>query len=94
MIANYVCCHTDCMNAFKAATPKKESMTSIRFHNTCMRLSNLKLQLSVSSSPLFKSYFVARQPDGSHNAVSHDMLLEQTYNADVKDSSGLDSITS
>ena len=68
-------------------------MTSNRFHNTCMRLSNWKLQLPVSISPLFKGNFVAGQPDGSHNAVSPDMLLEQTYNADVKESSGLDGIT-
>ena len=37
-----------------------------------------------------------RRSDGCHNsitAVSPDMLLEQSYNADVKEESGLDSIT-
>lgn len=38
--------------------------------------------------------FVARRSDGQHNAVSPDMLLEQTYNADAKESSGLTGITS
>ena len=28
-----------------------------------------------------------------HNCVSPDMLLEQTYNADAKEASGLDGIT-
>ncbi|KAJ4932499.1 hypothetical protein JOQ06_010919 [Pogonophryne albipinna] len=31
--------------------------------------------------------------DGNHNGVSPDMLLEQTYNADAKEASGLDGIT-
>jgi len=31
--------------------------------------------------------------NGNHNAVSPDMLLEQTYNADAKEDSGLDDIT-
>lgn len=33
--------------------------------------------------------FVGRRSDGSHNAVPPDMLLEQTYNADAKETSGL-----
>ena len=37
--------------------------------------------------------FVARQSDGNHNAVSSDMLLEQTYNAAAKETSGLTGIT-
>ena len=36
--------------------------------------------------------FVGRRADGNHNAVSPDMLLEQTYNADAKEESGLDAI--
>ena len=36
--------------------------------------------------------FVARRSSGSHNAVSPDMILEQTYNADAKEESGLDGI--
>ena len=34
--------------------------------------------------------FVGRRSSGRHNAVSPDMLLEQTYNADAKEESGLD----
>lgn len=45
---------------------------------------------------IYKSFvegnFVARRAEGSHNAVSPDMLLEQTYNADAKETSGLDGI--
>jgi hypothetical protein len=37
--------------------------------------------------------FVGRRTEGSHNSVSPDMLLEQTYNADAKEESGLDGIT-
>ena len=37
--------------------------------------------------------FVGRRADGNHNAVSPDMLLKQTYNADAKEESGLDAIT-
>ena len=39
-----------------------------------------------------KGAFVSRRSDGHHNAVSPDMLLEQTYNADAKDESGLGGI--
>ena len=38
--------------------------------------------------------FVGRRADGRHNFVSLDMLLEQTYNADPKEESGLGGITS
>ena len=44
-------------------------------------------------SALSQGCFVARRSAGSHNAVSPDMLLEQTYNADAKEESGLDGIT-
>jgi len=37
--------------------------------------------------------FVGRRATGAHNAVSPDMLLEQTYDADAKEQSGLDGIT-
>ena len=37
--------------------------------------------------------FVCRRTDGCHNAVSPDMLLEQIYNADVKEESGLGGVT-
>jgi len=37
--------------------------------------------------------FVGRRAAGSHNAVSPDMLLEQSYNGDAKEESGLDGIT-
>ena len=37
--------------------------------------------------------FVDRRADGHHNAVSPDMLLEQTYNADAKEEGGLGRIT-
>ena len=37
--------------------------------------------------------FVGRRSAGEHNGVSPDMLLEQTYNADAKEASGLDGIT-
>jgi len=37
--------------------------------------------------------FACRRADGFHNAVSPDMLLEQTYNADAKETSGLGGIT-
>ena len=37
--------------------------------------------------------FVGRRSDGHHKGVSPDMLLEQTYNADAKEGSGLDGIT-
>ena len=40
-----------------------------------------------------KGAFVGRRADGCHNGVSPDMLLEQTYNADAKEGSGLDGIT-
>ncbi|KAM3603902.1 uncharacterized protein V6R79_003817 [Siganus canaliculatus] len=42
---------------------------------------------------LMAGAFVGRRVDGRHNGVSPDMLLEQTYNADAKESSGLDGIT-
>ena len=42
---------------------------------------------------LKQGYFVARRSSGSHNAVSPDMILEQTYNADSKEASGLYRIT-
>ena len=42
---------------------------------------------------LLNGAFVGRRSDGYHNAVSPDMLLEQTYNADAKEKSGLDAIT-
>ncbi len=42
---------------------------------------------------LMAGAFVGRRADGSHNGVSPDMLLEQTYNADAKEASGLDGIT-
>ena len=34
--------------------------------------------------------FVARRTSGAHNAISPDMLLEQTYNTDATEQSGLD----
>lgn len=37
--------------------------------------------------------FVARCAGGYQNAVSPDMLLEQTYNADTKEEGGLRGIT-
>ena len=42
---------------------------------------------------MLKGGFVGRRADGHHNGVSPDMLLEQTYNADAKEESGLDGIT-
>ncbi len=42
---------------------------------------------------LMHGAFVGRRAAGTHNAVSPDMLLEQTYNADAKEQSGLDGIT-
>lgn len=42
---------------------------------------------------LMAGAFVGRIADGNHNGVSPDMLLEQTYNADAKEASGLDGIT-
>ncbi|KAJ4940066.1 hypothetical protein JOQ06_026376 [Pogonophryne albipinna] len=42
---------------------------------------------------LMAGAFVGRRADGNHNGVSPDMLLEQTYNADAKEASGLDGIT-
>ena len=42
---------------------------------------------------LMKGAFVGRRADGSHNSVSLDLLLEQTYNADAKEASGHDGIT-
>jgi len=44
-------------------------------------------------SALMNGAFVGRRSDGHHNGVSPDMLLEQTYNADAKEESGLDGIT-
>ena len=41
---------------------------------------------------LMAGAFVGRRSDGKHNSVSPDMLLEQTYNADAKEASGLDGI--
>ena len=40
-----------------------------------------------------KGAFVGRRADGSHNCVSPNILLEQTYTADAKEESGLDSVT-
>ncbi|KAJ4934022.1 hypothetical protein JOQ06_006830 [Pogonophryne albipinna] len=42
---------------------------------------------------LMAGAFVGRRADGNHNGVSPDMLLEQTYDADAKEASGLDGIT-
>jgi len=42
---------------------------------------------------MLKGAVVGRRAHGSHNAVSPDMLLEQTYNADAKEESGLGGIT-
>ena len=42
---------------------------------------------------LMAGAFVGRRTNGHHNAVSPDMLLEQTYNADAKEASGLGGIT-
>ncbi|XP_014669530.1 PREDICTED: uncharacterized protein LOC106810621 [Priapulus caudatus] len=42
---------------------------------------------------LIAGAFVGRRADGKHNSVSPDMLLEQTYNADAKEASGLDGLT-
>ena len=36
---------------------------------------------------------MGRRAEGHHNAVSSDMLLEQTYNADAKEEGGLGGIT-
>ena len=47
---------------------------------------------SIDSFWSMNGAFVGRRADGSHNAVSPDMLLEQTYNADAKEESGLDAI--
>jgi len=33
---------------------------------------------------LMRGAFIGRRDTGAHNAVSPDMLLEQTYNADAK----------
>ena len=41
---------------------------------------------------LMRGAFVGRRATGAHNNVSPDMLLEQTYNADAKEQSGLDGI--
>ena len=38
---------------------------------------------------LMNGAFVGRRADGVYKAVSPDMLLEQTYNADAKEHSGL-----
>ena len=54
-------------------------------------------QLPTTAPAVYDSFlngnFVARRTSGIHNAVSPDMLLEQTYNADAKEVSGLDAIT-
>jgi len=42
---------------------------------------------------LMREMFVGRRATGAHNAASPDMLLEQTYNADDKEQSGLDGLT-
>jgi len=42
---------------------------------------------------LMRGAFVGRRATGAHNAVSLEMLLEQTYNVDAKEQSGLDGIT-
>lgn len=59
-------------------------------------LSEMK-KLPQTAPEVHKSFldgaFVGRRSAGEHNAVSPDMLLEQTYNADAKEASGLDGIT-
>ena len=42
---------------------------------------------------LINGVFVGRRAEGTHNSVSLDLLLEQTYNADAKEASGIDGIT-
>ena len=42
---------------------------------------------------LMQGAFVRRRATDAHNAVSPDMLLEQSYNAHAKEQSGLDGIT-
>ena len=37
--------------------------------------------------------FVGRRAEGCHNSVSFNLMLEQTYDADAKEASGLDGIT-
>ena len=54
------------------------------------KLTDIALEVHIA---LVKGAFVGRRADGHHNGVSPDMLLEQTYNADAKEESGLDGIT-
>ena len=42
---------------------------------------------------LLKGPFVGSRADSHHNGTSPDMLLEQTYNSDAKEESGVDGIT-
>ena len=51
------------------------------------KLPDIALEVHIA---LVKGAFVGRRADGHHNGVSPDMLLEQTYNADVNEESGLD----
>ncbi len=56
-------------------------------------MKNLPDTAPVVHEALVNGAFVGRRADGHHNGVSPDMLLEQTYNADAKEESGLDGIT-
>lgn len=53
-------------------------------------------ELEWTAPPMYESFkqgcFVARRSPGAHNAVSPDIILEQTYNADAKEDSGLEGI--
>ena len=40
-----------------------------------------------------RGHFTVHRSDGRHNGVSPDMVLEQTYNAEVKQKQGLSGIT-
>ena len=42
---------------------------------------------------LINGVFAGRRAEGTHNSVSLDLLLGQTYNADPKEASSLDCIT-
>ena len=54
---------------------------------------NLKTEIPEVHVALKNGAFVGRRAEGHHNAVSPDMLLEKTYNGDVKEESGLGVIT-
>ena len=53
------------------------------------KLLDIALEVHIA---LMKGAFVGRRADGHQNGVPPDMLLEQTYNADAKEESGLDGI--